>query len=536
MKSGRCLYVGAVLVALVVGLGFWKPTHVKADRDHTPTFRVDPFWPHELPAPVGYNYQTWPTPFSSGPFATTANRWVQGEVAASCIDQYDNVYTFNRAWEIGARVSGVLQNSQSGMIVGQDATGAHAEPSPPVVAFDPDGRTIKARSFGNPSLWATPDHGAYTGNSAIGRAMVLPDGAHGCFVDYQGNLLVGGNNDGVVQKYNPAVAGPMGASATYSLQIGNKDFCDTTTGICGANPNATTQFANNSSHVLLNEPPDMAVDPDVGPVSGKRGDIYIADGYGNYRVVVFNPALVSASNPFGYVGQWGQPCVNGTPQGIETANGTATPDNPCPANSFGVTGGGHPHCVVLGNDGNVYLCDRPNSRILVIGKTSTWIQPSTGSGCTSVPAGPCTPPTPAEPKRVMYIGTNGSTFPANANPAKVAAILSVNTRACDIDFYPNVDNLASESPTNQKYIVDVALNQDVTLLMDKLSGNVLSAFGRCGIAPCPGHNAGEFAFNHTTASDSKGSVYIASTITGRRIQKFVRTEGEEEEEHGHQKH
>jgi hypothetical protein len=52
----------------------------------------------------------------------------------------------------------------------------------------------------------------------------------------------------------------------------------------------------------------VAVDPDVGPVSGKRGDVYIADGYGNHRVVVFNQQLVSADNPLGYVGQFGTTC------------------------------------------------------------------------------------------------------------------------------------------------------------------------------------------------------------------------------------
>jgi hypothetical protein len=92
-------------------------------------------------------------------------------------------------------------------------------------------------------------------------------------------------------------------------------------------------------------------------------------------------------------------------------------------------------------------------------------------------------------------------------------------------FYPNIENLASQSPTSQKYIVDVALDADVTFLLDHESGNVLSAFGKCGIGPCPGHNPGEFAYNHTAAVDSKGNVYVAETITGRRIQKFVKGKG-----------
>jgi len=512
MKIRRCLYAGALVVALIVGLGLWKPSHVKANGGYgPPTFTVDPTWPHELPAPVGYNYLTWPTPYSSGDYQTSANRWVQGEVAGDCIDQNDNVYTFNRAWEVGVTVNGTLQNNESGAIDGNDATAAHAEPSPPVVAFNPDGDVITARSFGNPALHLVAGtYGAYTGTSGIGRSAYMPHGAHGCYVDYNGMLWVGGNGDGVVQMYNPAVAGPLGASATYLLQFGTKDYCDTTTGICGAT-------AINSSQVLLNEPPDIAVDTGVGPVSHHRGDIYVADGYGNYRVVVFNPALASPSNPYGYVGQWGQSCGH-----IETPNGTSTPGTPCPYNSFGSSGGGHPHCVVLGNDGNVYLCDRPNSRIIEIGKTSEWIQPSTGPSCTSVPnTTSCVAPTPAEPIRVIYIGTNGYTFPSNANPAEVEAILWAGTRACDMDFWPTLSYRSSDSPTSQAYIVQVALDADNGFVLDHQSGNVLSALGKCGIAPCPGHNPGEFAYSHTNAVDSQGRVYVAETITGRRVQRFL---------------
>jgi hypothetical protein len=120
-------------------------------------------------------------------------------------------------------------------------------------------------------------------------------------------------------------------------------------------------------------------------------------------------------------------------------------------------------------------------------------------------------------------------FPSAA-PAKATAILFAGNRACDMDFYPNVDYLAGKSPTHQKYIVNVDLQSDNTYLMER-DGEVLSAFGRCGIAPCPGHNAGEFAYNHTANVDSEGNVYIAETITGRRIQKFVRVDDDDHHHH-----
>jgi hypothetical protein len=70
-------------------------------------------------------------------------------------------------------------------------------------------------------------------------------------------------------------------------------------------------------------------------------------------------------------------------------------------------------------------------------------------------------------------------------------------------------------------MIDVDLGNDNTWLIDKVSGMVFGALGVCGIIPCPGHIAGQFAFGHTTAVDSRSNVYVAETITGRRIQKFV---------------
>ena len=239
----------------------------------------------------------------------------------------------------------------------------------------------------------------------------------------------------------------------------------------------------------MNEPADIAVDPKKGPVSGTRGDIYIADGYGNHRVVVFNAAGQ-------YVGQWGTACT--------------TTGESCPAGTFGKSGGGHPHCVVLGNDGLVYVCDRPDDRIEVFQKTCA--VPSTISN----PQPFCTP------VRVINIDQ----FPT-ATAAKKSAILLAGTRGDDMDFWPNIDYLASKSPTSQKDIVDVDLGNDNTWLIDKASGLVFGALGACGIAPCPGHNAGHFAFGHTVTVDSKGNIYVAETITGRRIQKFVPTNGQQ---------
>jgi len=461
---------GALTAAIVVATGVWQPVATADDDSRgNPAFAVQASWPKPLPAPA-----------TDG----VAHTWVTGEVAGSCIDRNDNVYTFNRGWEVGVTIGGVLQGNQSGAIVGQDAS-ASSIPSPPVVAYDSEGNTIAG--WGDASLIQT--------GPAYGYAAYLPHGAHGCYVDYQGYVWLGGNGDGIVQKYNPATANAQGPTATFVTQIGTKGMCDGTQ--TTSNPFSSCGETNslNTSHTLLNQPPDMAVDPLPDPVTGKPGSVYIADGYGNHRIVVYTP---NPDGTYSYNRQWGTSCGH---------NG-----QDCPGNTFGATGGGHPHCVVLGNDGYVYACDRPNSRILVSSRN-----------CGAASTGGSQPL--CEPVRVINIGGGsgaGANAFQNAIPEDAKAILLAGTRACDIDFWPNIDYLATKSPTRQSVIVNVDLGNDNTWLIDKASAAVFGALGVCGIAPCPGHNAGHFAFGHTASVDSKGNIYVAETVTGRRIQKFVR--------------
>ena len=46
----------------------------------------------------------------------------------------------------------------------------------------------------------------------------------------------------------------------------------------------------------------MWIDPDPDPVTGQRGSIYIADGYGNHRVVVFQD---NGNGTATWLRQWG---------------------------------------------------------------------------------------------------------------------------------------------------------------------------------------------------------------------------------------
>src|SRR5213594_2268051 len=224
----------------------------------------------------------WPKP---GPRSWVTDRLVTEEMGATCADAKGTVVSLNRGNMLPIEKSLTLKSA------------------PPIIEFDPSGHVLKA--------W--------------GDRSVLPEGLHGCLFDHENNFWLGGSGDGIVQKWTRD-------GSRMLMQIGTKGKCDGPDGKCG-NPGL------NASHTLLNQPADMAVDP-------TNGDIYIADGYGNHRVAVFDKNGK-------YLRQMG---------GVGTGPG-----------QFASGDGGHPHCVVLGKDGLVYACDRGNDRINVYKKNGTFL-------------------------------------------------------------------------------------------------------------------------------------------------------------------
>ena len=358
-----------------------------------PTYKVDPFWPKPLPAVKD----------AKG----ILHQWVTGEPGALCVDSHDHVFAGHR----GFRKNGLTAND-----------GASSIPAPPVIEYDQEGNVVN--SWGDGVL------------NENGTTKVLPDSLHQCFVDYEDNVWFGGNSDGIVQKWSHD-------GKKLLLQIGTKGLCD---GPPTLNPKAPYPTCGepglNTSKTLLNNPADVAVDPDSDPVTGERGSVYIADGYGNHRVVVFD-------SKGKYLRQWG-----------------SDGDGP---GQFARAGGGHPHCVVLGKDGLVYACDRGHSRIHVTDKQGNL-------------------------KRSIAVD------PPNEAPSNPM-------RATDIAF--SVDS-------NQMYMFVTDLGGDRVWILDREHESIVGGLGRAG------HMAGEFNFPHTMAIDSKGNLYTAETVGGRRIQRFLK--------------
>jgi len=441
MKGTRYVYAGIVVLVLAVAFGILKPLTADVGGGNGATnYRVDSSWPKPLPAPNGH-------------------QWVTGEVGGSCIDSHDHLFTVNRGWQSGFSATAAPTPNQL-----QSTEGDTSVPAPPVIEYDRQGNVVN--SWGDTSkdsfTFALPN--GTTQTSPNGPSKVLPQGIHGCFVDYQDNVWIAGNGDGVVQKWSHD-------GKTMLLQIGEKGHCDGNAAPASpANPYPTCGTpGSNTSHTLLNEPADIAVDP-------TNGDVYIADGYGNHRVVVFD-------KDGHYLRQFG------------TAGGSPT-DPLADPGAFGITDGGHPHCVVIGKDGLVYVCDRLNNRIEVFAK-------SCGGASVNGSQPTCTPD-----RIIPIVDPNNLPAAAVTLPDHTPATAALGTlRACDIDFTPD---------KNQSTMFDTDLGNDVVWILNRTLGQIVGHFGRAG------HQCGEFSFAHTVTTDSKGNVYVAETVNGRRVQKFVR--------------
>jgi DNA-binding beta-propeller fold protein YncE len=78
--------------------------------------------------------------------------------------------------------------------------------------------------------------------------------------------------------------------------------------------------------------------------------------------------------------------------------------------------------------------------------------------------------------------------------------------------------ISFQSDASQKYILIAdGTNNEVTVLVRE-TGQKVGSFGRNG------RNAGQFHWVHNIAVDSDGSVYTTEVDTGKRAQKFVKTQ------------
>jgi DNA-binding beta-propeller fold protein YncE len=251
-----------------------------------------------------------------------------------------------------------------------------------------------------------------------GDPKLLEPRLHSCRADKDNNIWIGSAPSGMVQKYTHD-------GSKMLLQIGKKGVVDSSDGTIKGKP-------LNSNDAIFFMPSSIFVD-------AQNGDVYVSDGEGagsNRRV-----AVMDRTGKF--LRQW-------QPEGMNTV-----------------------HCMSIANDGQVYVCNRENSRIQIYDKMGTFKK------SINVPWTPVTPP-------------------------KDGKITESGGSAVALDF--------SHDPA-QQFIYLINQNNAQVEIIDRQSGKILSSFGRPGTFP------GEFNQPHGIAVDSKNNVYIAEN-RGRRIHKF----------------
>ncbi len=250
-----------------------------------------------------------------------------------------------------------------------------------------------------------------------GDLKVLDPRLHSCHVDKDNNIWIASAPSGMVQKYTHD-------GSKMLLQIGKKGAVDSSDGTVKGKP-------LNSNAAIFFMPSSIYVDR-------QNGDVYVSDGEGagsNRRVVV-----ADASGKF--LRQW-------QPADMDTV-----------------------HCMTIGNDGLVYVCNRNGSRIQVYDKMGALKR------TIEVPWTPVTPP--VDGKQAAF---GGSTVA--------------------IDFSPD-----------QNLIFVINQNNAEIEMIDRASGKIVGSFGRSGNFP------GQFNQPHGIAVDSRGNVFVAEN-RGRRIHKFM---------------
>jgi len=292
--------------------------------------------------------------------------------------------------------------------------------APPVLEFDQDGTLV--------SSWGGP-----------GPGYEWPQLEHGIYIDHQDNVWLGGGGDKDAQILKFTRQGK------FLLQIGHQ----------GKNGGSNdTQNLGGTANMV---------------VDAAANELYVADGYVNHRVIVFDATTGAYKRHWGAYGKKpddgyflsaGERLPGPFSGAVQHENKPSQydPKGPPPP-QFRIV-----HAVRISDDGLVYVCDRTNDRIQVFRKDGTFVQ-----------------------------------------EAFIAKETFGSGSVWDIGF--------STDPQQTYLIVPDGTNQQVYVVLRK-SLEVVSTFGGAG------HWAGQFYGAHNLAIDSKGNLFITETYEGKRVQKF----------------
>ena len=256
------LLVGVAILALLV----FQPVYAQ----QPPRFRVEPFWPLELP-----------------------NNLIMGQVGGLTVDSHNHIWVLQRpASDTPEEIGASLNPPRSQCCV----------PAKPVLEFDGAGKLLQS--------WG-----------GDGKGFDWPKTEHAIHVEPNGNVWISGAGatDRQVLKFTN--------DGRFLLQIGHP----------------SSDPFDSARTDILGRPAGIDVDE-------KAHEVYIADGYGNKRVIVYDSETGAFKRMWGAYGN--KP--DDTNPGVYS-----------PSTSHDQQFRNPVHCVHIANDGSVYVCDRVNDRIQV---------------------------------------------------------------------------------------------------------------------------------------------------------------------------
>jgi len=232
------------------------------------------------------------------------NNWATGAVGGVAVDSHDNVWVFQRPASIpeGEKAAS-LNPPQAECCI----------PAPPVLEFAPDGKFLQA--------WGGPGEGYEWFTTE-----------HGIFIDDQDNVWLSGSakEDNQILKFT--------RTGKFVMQIGH------------AGKNSGSNDREN-----LGGPAGLFV-------LRKTNELFVADGYFNHRVIVFDATTGAYKRHWGAYGN--KPVDDyAFPPRAQLVQGT-------PPSQFN-----NPvHAVLVSNDDLVYVADRTNNRLQVFRLDGTFVK------------------------------------------------------------------------------------------------------------------------------------------------------------------
>jgi len=345
-------------------------------------------------------------------FPRLPNNWVLGNVAGVAVDRHDNVWMIHRPRTVPA-----------------DKT-----PAPPVLEFDAAGKFLQA--------WG-----------GDGSGYDWPDAEHNIFVDYKDNVWISGSS-------------PGGQSKTTRSDDMLIKFTDTGKFLLQVGGRSVSLGSKDAKSV--NKPGDLFV-------SAKTNEVYVADGYGNRRVIVFDADTGAFRRMWGAFGKppeddpdSGGRGASGGPPGVPAGRGAGRGAAPVVLDTEGP---GAPkfasavHGVVVSNDNIVYVADRSHRRVQMF-----------------TPKG-------------KYLG---QMFVNRAGPAS-----------------DSVSGFALSPDKDQQFLYMADYGNSHIVVANRKKMAILYQFGTRGAAP------GDFQGLHHIAVDSRGNLYAAEVAPGARAQRFI---------------